>query len=98
MSNFRLASKETWLAAICFSLRRSFLVYTEVNGKMIISVSETVTIPAVKRLLMEKMMAVAQARAEVMMMQTSETKVANQEHERQNLTVKNSNRPLVRDI
>ena len=68
---------------------------------MIISVSETVTIPAVKRLLMEKMMAVAQARAEVMMMQTSETsetKVANQEHERQNLTVKNSNRPLVRDI
>ena len=37
--------------------------------RMIISVSETATIPAVKSLLMEKrMMAAAQARAEVMMM------------------------------
>ena len=37
--------------------------------KMIISVSETATITAVKSLLMEKrMMAAAQARAEVMMM------------------------------
>ena len=44
--------------------------------KMIISVSETATITAVKSLLMEKrMMATAQARAEVMMMRTSVTDV-----------------------
>ena len=43
---------------------------------MIMSVSETATIPADKSLLMEKrMMATAQARAEVMMMRTSVTDV-----------------------
>ena len=43
---------------------------------MIMSVSETAAIPTVKSLLMEKrMMAAAQARAEVMMMRTSATDV-----------------------